>query len=85
MKKDMTVAEKLEYEQKAVAIAASAIIGLMGALVGGMGIALAVIAGGAAMTAGGAIVATVGLGTLACAYPLFRIISGGAKISKAWY
>lgn len=36
MKKDMTVAEKLEYEQKAVAIAASAVIGIMGALVGGM-------------------------------------------------
>ena len=53
MKKDMTVAEKLEYEQKAVAIAASAVIGIMGALVGGMGIAFAVIAGGAAMTAGG--------------------------------
>lgn len=49
MKKDMTVAEKFEYEQKAVAIAASAVIGIMGALVGGIGIALAVIAGGAAM------------------------------------
>ena len=76
MKKNITAYEQLERKQKAAAIATSITVGAVGALAGGMGIALAVIGGSAIMSVCGAIAAIVGLGTLACAYPLYKKIEG---------
>ena len=76
MKRNITAYEQLERKQKAAAIATSITVGAVGALAGGMGIALAVIGGSTIMSVCGAIAAIVGLGTLACAYPLFKRIEG---------